>query len=68
MLVGHNPGIAELAAHLAVHGRDEDRARLRRSFPTGALAVVSIDAADWSGVGSQAGTLLEFTCPGDLPH
>ena len=38
MLVGHNPGIEELAVQLAARGQPDALAELRRKFPTGALA------------------------------
>jgi phosphohistidine phosphatase len=47
MLVGHNPGLGELAAQLA--GRGERRAieALREKFPTGALAEFRIHSQHW---------------------
>lgn len=63
MLVGHNPGIADLAAWLCSHGKAEQRASLARKFPTGALAVIEFDVADWSDVDAEAGHLVEFTTP-----
>ena len=40
-VVGHNPGIAEFASYYAVFGNEEDIARIRLKYPTGALAVIS---------------------------
>ena len=45
MVVGHNPGIQDLAATLAVEGGADaaQRARLERGFPTAAAAVFDFD-------------------------
>ena len=48
MLVGHNPGIAELALQLARRGDPEALAALQRKYPTGALAELRVDAPRWS--------------------
>jgi len=66
-LVGHNPGLAELAAGLAEHAPD-DRARLGRltaSFPTAAVAVLGFAGA-WAGVEPGEGRLLAFAVPADM--
>ncbi len=47
MLVGHNPGIAELALRLAVRGDPDALADLRRKVPTGALAEFRIHSERW---------------------
>ena len=48
LLVGHNPGMAELALALAVRGDRSAREALRRKFPTGALAEFRVSAPSWS--------------------
>jgi len=48
MMVGHNPGIAELALRLAVRGDRSALAELRRKFPTGALAELESAAPRWA--------------------
>lgn len=47
LLVGHNPGIAELALKLAVRGHPDALTELRTKFPTGALAEFRIQAPHW---------------------
>ena len=64
MLVGHNPGMAELARGLAGEGGGGDMARLRASFPTGGLAVLTFGEERWISVGSRQGTLEQFVRPG----
>jgi phosphohistidine phosphatase len=53
MLVGHNPGIEDLASLLVGSGDAGLRARLAVKFPTGALAALSFDGA-WADL--DAGT------------
>jgi phosphohistidine phosphatase len=47
MLIGHNPGIAELALQLATRGHPEALADMRRKFPTAALAELTVHAQRW---------------------
>ncbi len=47
LLVGHNPGVAELALRLTVSGAPDALADLRRKVPTGALAELRLDAPHW---------------------
>lgn len=63
MLVGHNPGIADLANWLCSQGKAEHRANLARKFPTGAVAVIDFDVEDWAEVDAETGTLVEFATP-----
>ncbi len=65
MLIGHNPGLHELACTLAGTG---DRAlveRLFHKYPTGALASLSFDTP-WSALGPAAATLQAYVVPRDL--
>jgi phosphohistidine phosphatase len=65
LLVGHNPGLEELAGALLTDGKTEALARLREGFPTGALATLSVDVA-WSNLGSGDARLESFVRPRDL--
>jgi len=65
MLVGHNPGIADLADALVTRGSHEARQRLARKFPTGALAVLHLDIARWAEA-HQGAELAAFIVPRDL--
>jgi phosphohistidine phosphatase len=67
MIVGHNPGLEELALWLVGSGADEERARLAQKFPTAGLAVISFDSGDWDGIGPGAGRLDHFVTPRRLP-
>ncbi|MCA1492593.1 histidine phosphatase family protein [Ensifer sp. NBAIM29] len=61
LLVGHNPGMAELALLLA--GGGEDLPRLREKFPTAGLAVIDFDVGKWSDVAPRKGRLVRFVTP-----
>jgi phosphohistidine phosphatase len=60
LLIGHNPGIEELAASL---GGAPEQAGLR--FPTAAVAVFEFTGA-WSTLAPGQANLLDFTIPADL--
>jgi phosphohistidine phosphatase len=63
LLVGHNPGLAELAALLMAAGDVEARQRLIEKFPTAALAVIDFALDDWAKVHPKAGRLDRFVVP-----
>jgi phosphohistidine phosphatase len=65
LLVGHNPGIANLARTLAGRG---ERASLRRlaRFPTAASAVCEFDLEHWRDLAPGSGRLLAYATPKDL--
>jgi phosphohistidine phosphatase len=63
MLVGHNPGIADLANWLCSDGDAAARGALARKFPTGAVAVIDFDAEDWKDVDAETGRLVDFATP-----
>jgi phosphohistidine phosphatase len=63
-VVGHNPGLEDLAKQLAGPGSDtKARRRLEEKFPTAALARFVFDG-DWSGLSS--GRLTHCLRPKDL--
>jgi phosphohistidine phosphatase len=63
MVIGHNPGIQELAVRLARSGEDLDE--LREKFPTAALATLEL-AGDWPDLGNGKAKLTAFVKPRDL--
>jgi len=65
-VIGHNPGLGELAAALAGKGRAEALEAMRAKFPTGALAVITFDAAHWRDLAPGGGTLDRYLKPADL--
>ena len=70
MVVGHNPGIEELAARLAREPvRRKERARheaLEEKFPTSALAILDFEVGRWRDVAEASGKLIDFVRPKDL--
>ena len=51
LVVGHNPGIGDLARRLAGGGDPAALATLRDGFPTSCFAILSLDLAGWSEAG-----------------
>lgn len=66
LVVGHNPGMGEIANWLAGEGRASERMRLAAKFPTSALAVIAFDRPDWSDLSPGAGRLESFFTPADF--
>jgi phosphohistidine phosphatase len=66
LLIGHNPGLHELACALAGTGAASARERMHGKFPTAALAVIAFETDHWSEVAPAGGRLVAFTRPKDL--
>lgn len=66
MLIGHNPGIHELAVELVGRGSASDRKRLLEKFPTAGVAVIRFEVTAWNRVKSGAGELIAFVTPRSL--
>ncbi|MFM2129169.1 MAG: hypothetical protein RL477_715 [Pseudomonadota bacterium] len=64
IVIGHNPGLHELALHLGGRHEDTKAARLR-DFPPCALARFEIAAADWRDLRPAAARLTDVIYPGD---
>jgi phosphohistidine phosphatase len=62
MLVGHNPGLEDLAALLVGSGDAGLRARLAGKFPTGALVALSFDGA-WADLDAGTAQVDTFFVP-----
>jgi len=65
LLVGHNPGLQDLAVNLVGSGDVGLRERLLTKFPTGALATLEVPS-DWHDLTWGAATLLAFVVPREL--
>ena len=63
LVIGHNPGLQELAAMLIATGDVEARERLGREFPTSALATISFAVENWKAVHTRGGRLEHFVTP-----
>jgi phosphohistidine phosphatase len=63
MLVGHNPGMHELALALASGGDAAARKALADNLPTSGLAVLDFAVDDWNDVAFRRGRLALFVSP-----
>ena len=63
LLVGHNPGMAELASLLIASGDVDARQRLIEKFPTAGLAVIDFALDDWGKLHPRGGRLDRFVVP-----
>jgi phosphohistidine phosphatase len=60
MLIGHNPGLEQLALRLAARG--EKLGDVRSKYPTGALATLEFDGR-WSELRPGSAELTDFVTP-----
>jgi phosphohistidine phosphatase len=65
-LVGHNPGLGELAAALTGSGARPELNRLAAKYPTGAVAVLDFSVRRWEDVQRYGGMLALYVTPGEL--
>ncbi|THD65224.1 MAG: histidine phosphatase family protein [Bradyrhizobium sp.] len=63
MVVGHNPGMHELALALAGSGDAQGRKALADNLPTSGLAVFNFAVEDWGDVAFRRGQLILFVSP-----
>jgi phosphohistidine phosphatase len=63
MVVGHNPGMHELALALAGSGDDAGRKALADNLPTSGLAVFEFAVDSWEDVAFRRGRLVQFVSP-----
>jgi phosphohistidine phosphatase len=63
LLVGHNPGMHELALALAGSGNAAGRTALADNLPTSGLAVLDFALDDWADVAFRRGRLVLFVTP-----
>jgi phosphohistidine phosphatase len=66
LLVGHNPGLHELALNLARPDAEGRRQRVLGKFPTAALAVLDLDIDAWSEAAQGCGQIAELLLPREL--
>jgi len=63
MVVGHNPGMHELALALTGDGEAAGRKALADNLPTSGLAVFDFATDDWNDVAFRRGRLVLFVSP-----
>lgn len=67
LLMGHNPGLQELALDLVAPDRENALfGEIMQKFPTAAFAVLELEIAHWAELASGCGTLVHFARPRDL--
>lgn len=66
LLVGHNPGLQDLASQLIASGDLAHRERLREKLPTAGLVVIDFALDDWARLHPHAGRLERFVAPRGL--
>lgn len=62
LVVGHNPGLAQLAASLVRPPTSDAHTSVPSSFPTAALAMLRFDVDRWFDLAPRSGEML-FTTP-----
>lgn len=67
MIIGHNPGLQELALALAGDGVESAARQLRAKFPTCALATLDLSGSDWAGLREGQANLTSLVLPRQLP-
>ena len=63
LVVGHNPGLQDLAVRLIASGDVEARERIAEKLPTSGLVVIDLAFDDWSRLHPNAGRLERFVSP-----
>jgi phosphohistidine phosphatase len=63
LLVGHNPGLHDLAMQLVVSGDALARGRLEEKLPTCGLVVIDLPLDDWIRMRPRTGRLQCFVSP-----
>jgi phosphohistidine phosphatase len=63
LVVGHNPGLRDLAELLIASGDVDARQRLLEKFPTAGLAVIDFPVDDWAKLHPKSGRLDRFVAP-----
>jgi phosphohistidine phosphatase len=63
LVIGHNPGLHDLAVRLIAAGDVEARERVNEKLPTSGLVVIDFPFADWSRLHANSGRLERFVSP-----
>ena len=63
MLIGHNPGMHEMALMLAGSGDKASIKAVEDNLPTSGLAIIDFDIKDWTEMAFRRGKLVSFVSP-----
>ncbi|GHF13132.1 phosphohistidine phosphatase [Kordiimonas sediminis] len=66
LLIGHNPGIHDLAMQLVKDGEKVDMANLARKYPTCTLSAIKVPVSSFADLTIRKGRLNRFVRPKDL--
>ncbi len=66
MLIGHNPGLEDLAERLSGSAAGDALERLRGKYPTGGLAELNFPLKRWADLSPKSGFLASFVTPAML--
>ena len=66
VVIGHNPGIHQLALALALPAAQKRERALEAGFPTAALAQLQLHSERWADFDRKPRTLLELVLPREL--
>jgi phosphohistidine phosphatase len=66
LIIGHNPGLHELALMLIASGDVDTRERLREKLPTSGLVIIDFAFDNWAKLHPQSGRLERFVSPKSL--
>ncbi|MCK1652594.1 histidine phosphatase family protein [Bradyrhizobium sp. 149] len=63
LLIGHNPGMHEVALMLMGGGDPASAKAIADNLPTAGLAIFDFDVKDWGDVAYRRGKLVQFVSP-----
>ncbi len=63
IVVGHNPGLHDLAVELIASGDVEARERINEKLPTSGLVIIDFPFNEWSQLHVSSGRLERFVSP-----
>ena len=66
LMIGHNPGLQDLALTLAGDKLAPAHAGLAVKLPTGSLVEIELDCRDWRSLVPRCGVVTRFVRPRDL--
>jgi phosphohistidine phosphatase len=66
LVIGHNPGLHEVALMLIASGGVEAREQLAEKLPTSGLVIIDFAVDAWSGLHPHSGRLERLVTPKSL--
>jgi phosphohistidine phosphatase len=66
LVIGHNPGLQDMALLLIKDGSQDDLDRLTEKFPTAGLAIIDVPIDDWADLRIGTGRLDSLITPRGL--